>query len=60
MSINMENPETVLEQIDAAANYVEQIRLAIMMGDKTHALSCVDNAGRLLFNAKLQLEENEE
>lgn len=34
MSIEMENPETVVEKIDAASNYVAQIRLALMTGDK--------------------------
>ena len=33
MSIEMENPKTTVEKIDAASNYVAQIRLAIMTGD---------------------------
>lgn len=53
----MENPQTVAEQIDAASNYVAQIRLALMVGDKERAMNAVENASRLLFNAQCQLEE---
>jgi len=53
----MKNPITVLEKIDAAANHVAQIRLALMVGDKAHALQAVENAERLLFNATTQIED---
>jgi regulator of replication initiation timing len=59
MSINLENPETVLGMVDAAANYVAQIRLALMVGDKTRAMHAVEQAERLLFNATCKIEETE-
>jgi hypothetical protein len=59
MSINLENPETVLGMVDAAANYVAQIRLALMVGDKTRAMHAVEQAGRLLFNATRKISETE-
>ena len=59
MSINLENPETVLGMVDAAANCVAQIRLALMVGDKTRAMHAVEQAERLLFNATCKIEETE-
>lgn len=59
MSINLENPETVLGMVDAAANYVAQIRLALMVGDKARAMHAVEQAERLLFNATCKIEEAE-
>ncbi len=56
MSINLENPETVLGKVDAAANCVAQIRIAMALGDKSTVLRCVEQAERLLFNAQAQLE----
>lgn len=35
MSINLVNPETIQGKVDAAANFVMQIRLAVMLGDKS-------------------------
>lgn len=57
MSINLENPDTILGKVDAAANYVAQIRLAMMIGDKGSALAAVEQAERLLFNATNALGE---
>lgn len=57
MSIELESPETVLGKVDAAANYVAQIRLALMIGNKDHAMKAVEQAERLLFNATCQIEE---
>ena len=57
MSIEMDNPQTLVEKIDAAANYVAQIRIASMVGDKAHITSCVDKASKLLFDACLMAEE---
>lgn len=57
MSINLENPDTVLGMVDAAANYVAQIRLALDMGQIDHAKKCVIQAERLLFNATCKIEE---
>lgn len=59
MSINLENPDTVLGMVDAAANYVAQIRLAMMFGDNTRAMHAVEQAERLLFNATCKIEETE-
>lgn len=57
--IDLENPETVLGMVDAAGNYVAQIRLALMVGDKSHAMHAVEQAERLLFNAMSKIEETE-
>lgn len=57
MSINLENPETLQGKIDAAANFVAQIRLALMIGDKARAQGSVENAERLLAGA-LDMAEN--
>jgi hypothetical protein len=59
MSIEMENPTTLVEKVDAASNHVAQIRLALMTGDKNHALAAVDKAGELLFDALQLIEEQE-
>ncbi len=59
MSINLENPVTVLGMVDAAANYVAQIRIAMMVGDKSRAMHAVEMAERLLFNATCKIEESE-
>lgn len=60
MSINLENPETVLGKVDAAANFVAQIRLAMMVGDGVKAMGAVIQAERLLFAAQGQIEEQED
>lgn len=60
MSINLENPETILGKVDAASNFVAQIRLALMIGDTKHAMRAVEQAERHLFNALGQLELEEE
>ncbi len=59
MSINLENPDTVLGMVDAAANYVAQIRLALSVGNIPHAAKCAEQAERLLFNATCKIEETE-
>lgn len=51
MSINMKDPQTLMEKLDAASNYVAQITLALRMGDRSHASQCADKAGCLLFEA---------
>lgn len=58
MSINLENPDTVLGMVDAAANYVAQIRLAISVRNLAHASKCAEHAERLLFNAVRKIEED--
>lgn len=56
----MENPSTPLEMVDAAANYVSQIRLCLQMGDQARAMKCVEQAERLLVNATEKLDGSEE
>lgn len=57
MSINLVNPETVLGKIDAAGNFVAQIRLALMVGEKGRAMNAVTEAERHINNALEQCEE---
>lgn len=59
MSINLENPDTLLGMVDAAANYVAQIRIALNIGSTEHALKYAEQAERLLFNATCKIEEDE-
>lgn len=59
MSIEMENPKTLVELIDAASNYVAQIRLAYMTGDGAHLIKCLDKANALLFEAVQKAQEIE-
>jgi hypothetical protein len=60
MSIEMKNPKTALGKVDAAANYVEQMNLAMMIGDKKQFAFAHQEAGRLLFEATQQLQETNE
>jgi len=55
----MENPATVMEKIDAAANLVEQMNMAHMIKDEAHFKKCHQKAGKFLFEAMRQLEEQE-
>jgi hypothetical protein len=57
MSINLVNPETVTGKVDAAANFVAQIRIALLCGDVNMAMKKVQEAERHLYNALEQLEE---
>lgn len=59
MSINLETPNTVLGMVDAASNYVAQIRLALMVNDKARAMHALEQAERLLFEATRKIEETE-
>ena len=60
MSINLLNPETVQGKVDAAANFIGQIRLAHMIGDRTRVETAIAEAERHLFNALQQIEEQED
>lgn len=60
MSINLENPETVQGKVDASANFVAQIRLAVMIVDKTRIDTAINEAERHLNNALEQIEEQME
>lgn len=59
MSIEMENPKTLLELVDAAANHVAQIRIALMIGDNQKASASVESAADLLHRAVLKADEQE-
>jgi len=56
----MENPQTAMEMVDAAWNYVEQARLAMMVGNRQHLEKTISEASRLLGNAMEKMEEDEE
>jgi hypothetical protein len=58
MSINLENPDTVLGLVDAAANYVAQITLALRVGNGQHAEQCAEKAQRLLMKAVDKLQDD--
>jgi hypothetical protein len=60
MSIEMKNPKTVEEKIDAAANLVEQMYLAHMIHDEVKFKEAHSQAGSFLFDALRQLEEERE
>lgn len=60
MSIEMENPVTVYEKIDAAANLVEQMMLAHSIKDETTFKAAHKKAGDFLFQAMRQIEDAEE
>lgn len=57
MSIEMKNPKTVAEKIDAAANLVEQMMLSHNIRDEAHFKDSHKRAGDLLFKAQRQLKE---
>jgi hypothetical protein len=56
MSIEMDNPKTPIEKIDAAANLVSQMLLANTLRDAKHFKGCHDKAAKLLYDAMRQLE----
>jgi len=56
MSIEMDNPVTLLEKIDAAANLLGQVRLSLMMRDYNKADNLLGEAEQLLFQATIQAE----
>lgn len=59
MLINMDNPTTALEKVDAAANLVEQMHLAHMMKDEKKFKEAHQRAGALLRDAVEMLDEQE-
>ena len=56
MSIEIENPETTLEKVDAAANLVEQMSLAYRMQDSKHFDECLNKVRNLLAQATDELD----
>lgn len=59
MSIEMENPQTVQDLIDAAWNHVEQARVAMMAGDRKRLEEAIHQTSLLLASAVEKLEEQE-
>ena len=55
----MQNPKTLLEKVDAAANLVEQMYLAHQMKDEKRFNEAHGKAGNLLFEATQMIDENE-
>lgn len=58
MSIEMNNPKTLLEKVDAAANLVEQMQLAHMMKDERKFTEAKQKASSLLFDAVQMINKN--
>lgn len=56
--MNLINPESVYEKLDAIANFVAQIRIAKMTRDEIHEAHCLCEIERLTANAMAQLEES--
>ncbi len=59
MSIEMRNPKTAEEKIDAASNLVEQMYLAHMIHDEVKFKEAYQRAGQLLFDALRELEDRD-
>ncbi len=59
MSIEMENPKTALEKVDAAANLVEQMYLAHMIRDEAKFKEAHAKAGTFLRDAIDMLDTGE-
>jgi len=57
MSIEMKCPKDAKEAVDAAWNHVGQLRIAIMIGHKSHVESSLFEIDRLLSVAMQYLEE---
>lgn len=53
----MNDPKTIVEKIDAAANLVEQMQMAHMIHDTAHFIDCHRKASTLLFDALRQCED---
>ena len=56
MSIEMDNPQTTLEKVDAAWNLVEQMMLAHYVGDNKHFNKVHARATKLLGEAVTELD----
>jgi len=59
MSIEMENPETLLEKVDALTNLVEQMLLAHRMRDEQKFNEAHDKAAQIGFEVLEALQESE-
>lgn len=57
MSIEMDNPVTLVEKLDTAANHLAQMGLSLMMNDYHGVKSLLAEATDLLFQAIQQADE---
>lgn len=57
MSIEMQNPETIMEKVDAAANLIEQMMMAHAIKDEAKFEEAHQKAGNFLFDAMRLMEE---
>lgn len=57
MSIEMDNPKTIMEKVDAASNLIEQMCLAHMIRDEITFRKAHKKAGDLLLDVMQKLEE---
>lgn len=55
----MDNPVTILEKVDAAANLVEQMNLAHMIKDEAQFKKAHARASHLLFEVINMIDEDE-
>ena len=58
MSIEIDNPQTTLGKVDAAANLLEQMQLAHAMSDEQHFMNTKRKASILLHEATVLIENN--
>ena len=59
MSIEMDNPQTLLEKIDTLTNLVEQMLLAHRMRDEQRFNEAHDKAAQIGFEVMQALQEQE-
>lgn len=59
MSIEMDNPETLLEKVDALTNLVEQMLLAHRMRDEQRFNEAHDKAAQIGFEVIEALQKSE-
>jgi hypothetical protein len=57
MSIEIENPETLLEKVDALTNLIEQMLLAHRMRDEQRFNEAHDKAAQIGFEVSEALQE---
>lgn len=58
MSIEMENPKTIIELVDAAHNLVHQMHIAQAIRDVKSFEKAFEKADKFLFEALQKLEES--
>lgn len=60
MSINMDNPQSLSEKLDALTNLIEQMYLAHRVHDELHFLMAHKQAAKLGFDLQRMIETDEE